>query len=586
MPTNGPLLDIERLLPLLPAIAEKIGRGTHNRKNTLSVLCRAAGIEGPELKWAEPELRRWTAILVAAQQDGSPSGRDDAVQTLIMRGVPEVAARTAVTTAAIRPQGTHPIQVSSNSITMGELPAGTDGSVELVVRGGPGTASPNSDAITVEPATFGPDETVLHIHVAPMPPGGVLWGTIALESTDNRLLIDITGRWAIDSTDVESMDTAWAALGHGSTPPSFLTVGRGASPADYRSITEAIKAAPPNTRILIQPGIYPEALVLDKPIELISDGSPGGVDILSGEDNPCISMKTDHAHVKGVSLTSFSADGVEIESGSLNIEDCFIKSYNAGIAVHGPRSSAAIRACQIRSVYHIGVMAYDHAQCVIDDCEFHENGKDAVSIKEGANFTIRNCSLHHGKDGGIWVYGKARGIIEDCDIYSNAEVGIAISGSGVASVRRCRIHDGQKAGIWVVKHGRGIIEDSDIFGNADAGLSISSGGDPTVRNCHIHDGKGSGVYVWKQGRGTITGSDIHNNAHSGIAIESEGDPTVRNCHIHDGKGSGVYVWKQGWGTITGSDIHNNAHSGIAILSGGDPTVRNCHIHDGKGSGVY
>lgn len=41
---------------------------------------------------------------------------------------------------------------------------------------------------------------------------------------------------------------------------------------DYATITEALEAVKPGTRILVRPGLYQEGIVVDKPVELIGDG--------------------------------------------------------------------------------------------------------------------------------------------------------------------------------------------------------------------------------------------------------------------------------------------------------------------------
>jgi F-box protein 11 len=40
----------------------------------------------------------------------------------------------------------------------------------------------------------------------------------------------------------------------------------------YSTLTEALKAAKPGTRILVRPGLYREGVFIDKPVELIGDG--------------------------------------------------------------------------------------------------------------------------------------------------------------------------------------------------------------------------------------------------------------------------------------------------------------------------
>src|SRR5207302_6836010 len=54
-------------------------------------------------------------------------------------------------------------------------------------------------------------------------------------------------------------------------PPTTLVVAP-TGPADCTTVTQAIRKASPNARILVRPGRYEEGMVLDKPLEIVGDG--------------------------------------------------------------------------------------------------------------------------------------------------------------------------------------------------------------------------------------------------------------------------------------------------------------------------
>ena len=54
---------------------------------------------------------------------------------------------------------------------------------------------------------------------------------------------------------------------------------------DFITITDAIAAATPGSRISIRSGVYDEGLIIDKPLEIVGDGKPGEVVIrATGKD--------------------------------------------------------------------------------------------------------------------------------------------------------------------------------------------------------------------------------------------------------------------------------------------------------------
>ncbi|MGI5292753.1 hypothetical protein ACQEVF_56910 [Nonomuraea polychroma] len=190
-----PVPDVDRLLPLLRHVAELIRGGQQVDRNAVNVLCLGAGIEGADLLWAEQELQRWASILATAKQTQTPTDRNLAVRALCLRGVPEAAARLAINVVGEVQQAEEGIRADPPDIIMGELPAGTVGTAELVVRGGPGTATPGSDAMTVHPSAFGPGETKLLISRAPGPVGRLVWDKVILQSGTERIVVDVAARW-------------------------------------------------------------------------------------------------------------------------------------------------------------------------------------------------------------------------------------------------------------------------------------------------------------------------------------------------------------------------------------------------------
>src|SRR5438552_17912355 len=67
------------------------------------------------------------------------------------------------------------------------------------------------------------------------------------------------------------------------------------------SRADALRAAPAGARIVVQPGIYNEALVLDRFVEIAGDGKPADIVVQSAE-SCCLTMRTDQAIVRGLTL--------------------------------------------------------------------------------------------------------------------------------------------------------------------------------------------------------------------------------------------------------------------------------------------
>jgi len=226
----------------------------------------------------------------------------------------------------------------------------------------------------------------------------------------------------------------------------------------YATIGEAIRASVvPGTLITVKPGIYREAVVIDRVVEIVGEGDRARI-VVEVTDTDAVTVTADRAAVRNLTVRA-------------------VGSGDTSGAVWVQRGRVVIEGCDLTSA--IGTVVYI-------------SGKDSSPV-------IRDCSIRDGKGSGVFVFEQGQGTIEQCVISWNALAGVAIKTGGNPVVRDCEIRDGQSAGVYVQEQGQGTIEQCVISGNALAGVAISEGGNPVVRDCKIRDGKRSGVYVVEQG---------------------------------------------------------------------------------------
>ncbi|MGB0387600.1 MAG: right-handed parallel beta-helix repeat-containing protein [Ardenticatenaceae bacterium] len=361
----------------------------------------------------------------------------------------------------------------------------------------------------------------------------------------------------------------------------------------YKTITQAIKDAPPNSRILVRPGTYTESLTLDKPLTISGDGPVEKI-IIESTDGDCLLMQTDHAEVRGLTLRRRAGTQgakfftVNIPQGELLLSDCDITSDSlACVAIHGSTANPVIRRCKIHHGKASGVFVYQKGQGTVEDCEIFGNALAGVSITEGGNPLIRRCKIHSCKLRGVHVYQKGQGTVEDCEIFGNASSGVEIKEGGNPLIQHCKIHDGKASGVYVHLKGQGTVKDCEIFGNALAGVEIRDESSPLIEGCKIYDQPNHhGVYVYSNGQGSVDDCQIFGNALAGVSIKQGGDPVIRRCKVHDGKAGGILVYEKGQGTVEDCEIFGNALAGVSMGEGGNPLIRHCKIYDGKASGVF
>ena len=283
---------------------------------------------------------------------------------------------------------------------------------------------------------------------------------------------------------------------------------------DFTTVSAAIKAAKAGDRIVVRPGLYEEALVLGKPLEIVGEGSAADI-VIRARDAHVLVFKASVGRVANLTVRQAGGEGnwfgVDITQGRLELEGCDISSQaSGGVAVHG-----------------------------------------------GANLWLRGNKIHDNAQGGVHVYDSGLGTVEDNDITGNGFSGVTVTTGGNPAVCGNKIHDNKASGVYVYDSGLGTVEDNDITGNTMAGVAITTGGNPTVRGNKIHDGKAGGVYVYDSGLGTVEDNDITGNALTGVEIKTGGNPTLRRNRINRNGYQAVWVHEGGRGVVEDNDLTGN-----------------------------
>src|SRR5205814_9520417 len=122
------------------------------------------------------------------------------------------------------------------------------------------------------------------------------------------------------------------------------------------------------------------------------------------QDGNCVRMQTDLCKIRGLSFIGAARRAgrdryaVHIPQGRVIMEDCRITSDSlACVAVSGAGTAPVLRRCTIRTGRSAGVVVYDRAEALLEDCEIGENALAGVESRQGAKPTLRRCRLDSGR---------------------------------------------------------------------------------------------------------------------------------------------------------------------------------------------
>jgi F-box protein 11 len=163
-------------------------------------------------------------------------------------------------------------------------------------------------------------------------------------------------------------------------PPTLIVDAKGQG--HYVSITSAVKVAQSGYRILVRPGIYREAFLVDKSLEIMGDGQLEEIVVESSKQAP-ISFNARMGQITNLTIRQTgSAFGVDITQGHLEIYDCDISSrHGMCVVVRGGAANPHI----YRNLIHNsrgGVAVFDNGQGIIEDNDIFGHRMACISYVE------------------------------------------------------------------------------------------------------------------------------------------------------------------------------------------------------------
>jgi parallel beta-helix repeat protein len=333
---------------------------------------------------------------------------------------------------------------------------------------------------------------------------------------------------------------------------------------NFATISEALRAVAPDSRLLIREGFYNESILLDKRIEIVGEGAIENI-IVESANSSCVSMQTDRATVRGLTLQGIGKQNgkaffaVDIPGGELVLENCDISSDSLScIAIHGANANPLIKNCLVHNGADSGIYIFDNARGRVQECDVYHNKNVGVAITGGANPSIKKCRIFEGDNGGIVVWQNgAAGVIEDCEILAHRLANVGVSEYANPIFRRCKIFGGRDTGVFVHQNGYGTFEECDIYGNAKAEAAISQNKNTVFRNCRIHNGTSSGILLQNQGRALIENCDIYDNNDAGVAIYGASIAAIRNCNVNRNRKVAVRVKESSAASVENCDLRGN-----------------------------
>jgi serine/threonine protein kinase len=255
--------------------------------------------------------------------------------------------------------------------------------------------------------------------------------------------------------------------------------------ADFRTISEAIAAAPSGSRIQIRTGVYREQLQLDKPLELCGYDSQAEVLIQSSARHGiivnCDGVVLRRLHVSagqsGSGTTSdLAVSPLVISRGRMEAENCIFECHSENcVAAFGATSLAMLRHCEIRGGRSVGLSASHDARVVGENCFIHGCGLAGASASNGGTLRLRQCRITQCRGYGVLAYVDGMLTLRECEVRGNSQHGVALKNGGRGELERCILSGNGGSGILIQAGCNAVVRGCDLRGNRGRAFEIQRG---------------------------------------------------------------------------------------------------------------
>jgi hypothetical protein len=211
----------------------------------------------------------------------------------------------------------------------------------------------------------------------------------------NRLLLIPALLLAVASLQCASKATI---SGRPALPAPDLVVAQDGS-TDYEEIGEALDEAEAEDVILVKPGVYEEAIEVDKdegPFTIVGE-DPATTVIDADGEYAAVTLKSNGNRLQGLTIKGGESHGVYIPGGKQKIDYCLIiDNGDRGIYISTLEGggSADINHCTIADNKVAGIYCTNKDdKTTISNCVFADNKRSLVYDGDGLNLVIKNSCL-------------------------------------------------------------------------------------------------------------------------------------------------------------------------------------------------
>ncbi|MDX2817232.1 right-handed parallel beta-helix repeat-containing protein [Streptomyces sp. PA03-5A] len=359
--------------------------------------------------------------------------------------------------------------------------------------------------------------------------------------------------------------------------------GRGA----FHRIADAVRAAAPGDVVVIAPGTWTEAVVLDRAVVLTAEHGRGSVVLAAPPgDRPALTVDGPDCAVHGVTVwgADDGAPAIAVSPGAgLVLEDCAVEGGR--IQARGPEDEESgttaliLRRCRLERARLAGLHLAGAVRARVEDTSVTGVDGTGVVLSGTARLDAARLRLDRTTGSGVRLRGSARLRLADSTLTGTGRAGLLLEEAAEATAGELRIESPGAAGVHVTGTARAELTDCRIRGASASGVVVQDNGVFNAQGCAVADAGANGLLVTGAAQARLADCRIDRSAFSAVHLSGTATGQLTDCLVRDCAEHGVHAAGEARLDLADCGIRNVGMTGVAVDEQAVATVTGCRIDD-------
>ncbi|MCO6004197.1 right-handed parallel beta-helix repeat-containing protein [Actinoallomurus purpureus] len=376
----------------------------------------------------------------------------------------------------------------------------------------------------------------------------------------------------------------------------------------HRTVGAAVQAAADGAAVSVEPGVYQEAVVLDRDVTIVAAKGRGTVRIVSPH-RPALTLHGCAATIRDITFEAPSGEEVAVllRGGSPTIEGCEIVGR---VEVTGD-AECTLRECDVRDATYAGVHLTGTSRGVIEECTVRSVEGDGLRLDDSAGVECARTTVERVRGFGLRLGGTDGGVFTDCQVSRSEDAAVLVEAPAQPVLRRCDIRDIGAEGVRVEglakwahsatqvlpsetpqsgesagrEETRVRLDGCEITRVAAEGVLVRGDSGVLLKDCHVRDTKESGVLAAGVCQVELDGVHVADTQGTTLVVMESARVQAHRSVLTRAAANGVHCSGDGVVTLTDCEVSETAFTAVHLGGAARATLSDCRVRETPEHGI-